>query len=296
MSSYLEKQRAQFTAGLAATAAKMGGGEAKRPIPVSPSPSITSTTSAAGAATPSRKNKRDVAAPIFSQPENTGPGAIIGTNVVYAVEYLKQQSNPISLERIVSHLNLNREAESVQRELAERLRSHPRITFLPDASLTEQTWTSGSYEHKPLIPGVKDKTALLRYLQQRPDAQGVPVKDLKDGWPDCEEPISELEAEHKILVVRTKKDNHPRMVWLDDPSISHQVDVEFQGVWHRVEVPPVEDIVRRLAAVGQKPTSEDPRDKVVATTKEKKQKKRAQRRTGKLTNTHMEHILKNYSK
>jgi len=292
MSSYLDRQRAAFSSGLASVADKI---QVKRPAPVSPSPSIASTTSAAAGGTPTKKAKRDVAATIYSQPENTGVGASIGTNLVYAVEYLKQNSKPITLEKVLNHLNLNKEPEAHQKEIVERLRNHPRIAWNPDPALSEQTWGSGTYEHKPIIPNVKDKTALLKYLQLRTDAQGVTVKDLKDGWPDCEAAISQLEAEKKILVVRTKKDNHPKMVWLDDPTLSHDVDQEFQTMWHRVEVPGPDDIVRRLVAVGQKPTSEDPRTKLAAAPKEKKQKKRVQRRTGKATNTHMEHLLKDYS-
>lgn len=208
---------------------------------------------------------------------------------------------------VLGHLSLDREPESFRRQVVERMRHHPRITWRPDPTAKtskpsvvggngdDDDWQTGTYEHLPIIPNVKDRTSLLQHLQRRTDAQGVSVKDLKDGWPDCEAALTALEREHRILVVRTKKDNHPRMVWLDDPSLCHAVEPEFQALWHRVEVPAVDDIVRKLAAAGQKPTSEDPRLRDIAAPKEKKQKKRAQRRTGKSTNTHMEHLLKDYS-
>ncbi len=271
---------------------------AARPVtvPDSPSPSVASISSAAVGESPAKKVKRDAKAPIYSQPENTGVGVSIGTNMVYAVDYLKQQSaRPMTLERVLNHLNLNKEPEAFQRELVERLRMHPRVRWIPDAALKEQAWNTGTYEHNPIIPNVRDKPALVKYLQRRTDAQGVAVKDLKDGWPDCEAPITELERDHRLLVVRTKKDNHAKMVWLDDASLHHSIDAEFQAMWHKVDVPGQDDIARRLAAVGQKPTSEDPRAKLAAAPREKKQKKRAQRRTGKATNTHMEHLLKDYT-
>jgi len=293
MSSYLERQQQAFASSLASAASKI---QVKRPAPVSPSPSVTSTTSAAAGPTPGKKAKRDAGATIYSQPENTGVGVALGTNIVYAVDYLKKNTgDTVSLARLFSYFNWNKEPEPFQREIVERLRGHPRVAWNPDAALPEQTWRSGSYEHRPVIPHVRNKTALLAHLQRRNDAQGVTVKDLKDGWPDCEEAIAELEREHKILVVRTKKDNHARMVWSNDATLFRAVDPEFQSLWHRVEVPSLDDIVRRLAAVGQKPTSEDPRTKMVAAPKEKKQKKRVQRRGGKATNTHMEHLLKDYS-
>ncbi|TPX10237.1 uncharacterized protein E0L32_001434 [Thyridium curvatum] len=297
MSSYLERQRDAFSGGLAAMAAKMPAKRAAPTAPASPSPSVASTTSVVPTAggTPTKKVKRDAGAAIYSQPENTGVGTDISTKIVYAVEYLKNNGKPLALETVFSHLNVNREAESVQREVVSRLRNHPRITWKPDPNLSEQAWNSGTYEHKPVIPSVKDKTSLLNYLQKLTDARGVTVKDLKDGWPTCEDALTELEKEHKILVVRTKKDNHPKMVWLDDASLHHGVDDEFRALWGKVNVPSIDDIVHKLSAVGQKPTSEDPRLKVVDAPKEKKQKKRIQRRPGKTTNAHMNHLLKDFS-
>ncbi len=292
MSSFLDRQREAFASGLASAAAKI---PAKRPIPASPSPSVASTTSAAAGATPTKKPKRDPVGTIFSQPENTGVGSDIGTNVHYGVDYLKATDGALSLKKILNHLNLDKEAEAFQKIIVDRLRNNPRVTWNPDAGLSEQAWNSGTYEHRPIIPGVKTAVDLLHYLQRKGDAQGVAVKDLRDGWHDVETGITELEQQHKVLAVRNKKDNHARYVWLDDPTLCHAVDAEFQVLWHRVEVPGVDDIVRRLNAVGQKPTSEDPRLKIAATPKEKKQKKRIARRTGKSTNTHMEHLLKDYS-
>ncbi|OAA65212.1 transcription initiation factor beta [Niveomyces insectorum RCEF 264] len=315
--AYLDRQRDSFANNLASAAAKI---TVKRPpttaaavaattaatttaaTPASPTPSVASTASAT-AATPA----------VYSQPENTGVGAALGTNIVYALDYLKKEGGrPVSLAAVLRHLNLDREPEAFQKQVVARMRHHPRITWRPDdgllnssstaASTEENEWKTGTYEHKPIIPHVKDRTALLQYLQRRTDAQGVNVKDLKDGWPDCEAALAALEREHRVLVVRTKKDNHPRMVWLDDPTLCRTVEPEFQALWHRVDVPPLDDIVRKLAAAGQKPTSEDPRlrrDALAAggggAANRAKQKKRAQRRTGKSTNTHMEHLLKDYS-
>ncbi|CAK7225544.1 transcription factor TFIIE beta subunit, TFIIEB, Tfa2 [Sporothrix curviconia] len=329
--AYLDRQRDSLAGSLASAASKIsvkrsqtsapsplpslgtGGGGA----PASPSPSVASTTSATAASTPVKKrngpggsgppgsNGLPLGAAIYSQPENTGVGTAIGTNIVYALDYLKQQGGkPVTLDVVLGHLNLHRESETIQKQIVERMRHHPRIMWRPDSatlssldsgSSTDDSWKTGTYEHKPIIPNVKDKTALLQYLQRRTDAQGVNVKDLKDGWPDCETALTALEREHKVLVVRTKKDNHPRMVWQDDPTLCFTVEPEFQSLWHRATIPSVEDIVGKLTAAGQKPTSEDPRLRALNQPKEKKAKKRAQRRTGKSTNTHMEHLLKDYS-
>ena len=317
--AYLDRQRDSFASSLAAAAAKIpvkqraNTSAVASPLPnlsnnavgtpASPSPSVASTTSVTG--TTPKKSRHNgppggSAAAIYSQPDNTGMGTDIGTNIVYALDYLKQQrGKAISLAHVLGHLSLNRESEALQKKIVERMRMHPRIAWRPDDSVSsmslDENWSTGAYEHNPVIPGVRDRTSLLQFLQRRTDAQGVSIKDLKDGWPDCEPTLTALEKEHRVLVVRTKKDNHPRMVWLDDPSLCHGVEPEFQALWHRSEIPPLDDIVRKLTAAGQKPTSEDPRLRAANQPKEKKVKKKAQRRTGKSTNTHMEHLLKDYS-
>ncbi|AEO64092.1 uncharacterized protein THITE_2169599 [Thermothielavioides terrestris NRRL 8126] len=232
---------------------------------------------------------------VYSQPALTGTGESIISQMAYAVRWLREKGEPQTGLDVLGYLSATGRPESEQEFFIEQMRRNPHIQWIPDPELSEQTWRSGTYVHRPTIPEVKDKTSLLAYLQKKTDASGVSVKDLKDGWPDCEAAINELEAEHKLLVVRAKKDGAPRMVWLDDPSLFHEVDPQLKLMWARVEVPSPENIVGRLLAAQQKPASEDPRLKAAQAPKVEKKKKRAQRRTGKSTNVHMEHLLKDYS-
>ncbi|KAG5994655.1 hypothetical protein E4U54_003040 [Claviceps lovelessii] len=297
MSSYLEKQSSAFRGTLASAAAKLSNpsslsaGKATSLAPPSPSPSAASDS-----ATPTAKRKRDMAPEVpFSQPQLTGYGAEVKTQMAFAVELLKTKGEQKTITDIISHLSLQGYTEEHKRELAEGLRGHPRIDWRPDGSLSEQTWKTGAYTYRPVIQGVKDGTSLLAYLQRKTDASGVSVKDLKDGWPDCEETLASLEKQHKILVVRTKKDNTPRFVWADDASLHPHVQPEFAAMWHRVPIPSIEDMHRKLVNVGQKPTSEDPLKIQQATNKPKTQKKRASKRGGKATNVHMAHLLQDFS-
>ncbi|KAL1871175.1 hypothetical protein VTK73DRAFT_2226 [Phialemonium thermophilum] len=299
MSSYLERQRETLNGGISAASSKLAGGASagvgKRPLaPPSPSPSITSSTSVPVGGTPTKRD-RDGASTVYSQPANTSAGTTLLAQVTYVIDWLKQKDEPKTMQEILEYVSAQNKSPAEQEEFARSIRNSSRIQWIPDPDATEQTWRSGTYVHRPVIPNVRNKTQLLAYLQRQADMRGVPVKDLKDGWPDCEAAIDELEKENKVLVVRWKKDNHPRTVWLNDPSLVHRVDPEFQAMWHRVEVPGVDTIVQRLTAVGQKPTSEDPRLKMLAAPKVEKKKKRATRRTGRSTNTHMEHLLKDYS-
>ncbi|KAG7286119.1 hypothetical protein NEMBOFW57_008422 [Staphylotrichum longicolle] len=280
-------QQASFLSSMSAAAAKLGpGAGTKRSLaPPSPSPSIGSTTQPPrGQPHPRRDRGADTSAGtniVFSQPALTGTGDSVISQMarVDVLGYLWATPRP----------------EKEQEYFVEQMRKHPQIQWIPDPALSEQTWRSGTYVHRPTIPDVKNKTQLLAYLQRKTDASGVSVKDLKDGWADCEAGIAELEKEHKVLVVRAKKDGAARMVWLDDPSLFHEVDPQLKLMWSRTEVPSVENIVARLVAAQQKPASEDPRIKAMQAPKAEKKKKRVQRRTGKSTNVHMEHLLKDYS-
>ncbi|GJN72027.1 transcription factor TFIIE beta subunit, DNA-binding domain-containingprotein [Purpureocillium lilacinum] len=296
MSSYLEKQSAAFRGTLASAASKLSNPSAVKAAslaPPSPSPSAASDS-----ATPTAKRKRDAVPDVpFSQPQLTGYGAEVKTQMTFAVDYLKKKGEPKSITDIIDHLSLRAYSDEHKKELTDGLRGHPRVDWRPDPNLTEQTWKTGTYTHRPIIPGVKDATSLLAHLQRKTDASGVSVKDLKDGWPDCEETLAQLERQHKVLVVRTKKDNFPRYVWADDPSLQHAVQPEFQSMWHRVPLPSLDDMHRKLVNVGQKPTSEDPRKAAQAAGagKPKTQKKRAGKRMGKATNVHMAHLMQDYS-
>lgn len=307
MSSFLERQQKAMAASLAGAASKLGTSKAnnhlKRPPP-SPSPSVTSTTSAAPAndggsgSTPTKKAKRDNPGIIFSQPAQTGYGTELGSNIIYIVDNLKEHGKPKTLDDVLGHVNLHRRDDNFKRAVVETLKAHTKVNFIRDpkaeAADPENAWRTGKYEHLPLIPGVKDDTSLLRYLSERKTAQGLSVKDLKDGWPGCEETITKLEKAHKLLVVRTKKDGVARTVWIDDSSLHHDVDAEFKLMWHRVEVPPLEDIVRKLAAAGQKPTSDDPQLKINAVAKDTKKNKKRAVNIKKMTNIHMAGLLKNF--
>lgn len=301
MSSYLEKQSSAFKGTLASAASKLSNPTSTKAAaasattaklaPPSPSPSAVSDSN-----TPAAKRKRDAEPAVpFSQPQLTGYGSEVKTNMTFAVEYLKKKGESKSIKDILDHLSLRAQSEEHKKELTEGLRRHPRIDWAPDPKLSVQTWQAGMYSHRPIVPGVKDATSLLAHLQSKTDASGVSVKDLKDGWPECEDTLTSLEGKHRILVVRTKKDNFPRYVWADDASLHYAVQPEFTSMWHRVPLPSLDDMHRKLVAVGQKPTSEDPRKATQGPGKPKTQKKRAGKRIGKATNVHMQHLMQDYS-
>ncbi|CAN8098180.1 unnamed protein product [Discula destructiva] len=288
--SLLERQRAASAA--PKTVVDLTKDSKATLAPPSPSPSVASTTSAlaggsgTAASTPKKKRPGD-GIEIYSQPALTGTGMELGTQLVYAVTHLKSKGSALPLRDIVDHLSRRPANEAELTEVAEGLRRHPRVKWIPDSKLSQQSADSGTYVHNPVIPGVTSKETLLQYLQSKKDAMFVDVKDLEDGWPKARlfPAIAELESEHKVLVIRTKKDNVPKFVWQDDASLWKTVEPEFQNSWHKISVPKVDEITRMLKANGQKPTSDDPSLKVAKVDKPKiKKKKKAPKN---VTNTHL---------
>ncbi|KAI1741728.1 hypothetical protein F4680DRAFT_58747 [Xylaria scruposa] len=286
----------------------------KRLAPPSPSPGANAspTKSDGTPSSASKRQKRDnvsirdrasptpTPAAAAAAAKATDFGTHMMTQLTYVVDFLKAKRAPKTLQEVLDHLTLHNLPEHQQRLFVNLMHKHSRIDYVPaprtakGAASDQPAWRTGKYQFKAKIPGVHDKMTLLAHLQQKTDASSLSVKDLKDGWPDCDHAITELENEHKILVVRTKKDNHAKFVWLDDPRLSHAVDPEFLNMWHRIELPAPDDMVRKLLALGQKPASEAPQNNVKATNKAAK-KRKSTRPPKHQSNAHMAHLLKDYS-
>lgn len=296
MSSYLEKQRDAFKSNVMSASSKVSNKRTmQEPVSApSPAPSNASTTSKKEDKELKRKREAPAQNLVYSQPQDSGYGTNFLTQVTYIVEYLKAKDQAKTFQEILEYLSQVHIPEHKKKTLAGILRKHDRVQWIPDENAKEYSWNAGKFKHRPVID-VRTKTQLIAYLQKKADAQGVQVKDLKDGWPNCETAIDELEAEHKILVTRTKKDNHARMVWANDASLVHHVDDEFRIMWEKIKLPDTDEVVTKLLEAGQKPASEDPSKRIKAEVKPKTKKKRAPRAGTKVTNLHMQHLLKDYS-
>ncbi|RFU28839.1 hypothetical protein B7463_g7501, partial [Scytalidium lignicola] len=294
MSSYLEKQQAAFKSNVTSAATKVSNKRTFAATPASaPSPAPSNASNASRNENKDQKRKRETQNIVYSQPAVTGYGADPFSQVTYVIDFLKKKDEPKTFMEILGYLSQSHVDEPQKKIIATILKRHSRVRWIPDPNVKTQRWDSGTFVHNPII-NVRSKKDLMLYLQNKPDAKGVSVKDLKDGWPDSEEALNELEAEHKILVTRTKKDNHARMVWSNDPSLVHRIDPEFQKMWLDIKLPGVDDLVRKLLDAGQKPASEDPSKRIKPLPKPKEKKKKAARKGGRTTNTHMEHLLKDY--
>lgn len=217
---------------------------------------------------------------VYSQPDDSGIGNHMQSQLYYALEYLKKQEMPKTLKEIASYLSI-----SLTSTFINRLRTNERIEYDP---------YNDTYYFKP-IHNIRSAASLVSFLSSSVTAVGILVKDLKEGWSGAMDEIERLEKDGQILVIRTKKDGIAKSVWPSYSEGQEPVDEEFKIIWHSLTIPAPSDLPHELEKVGLKPTSVDPATvkRIPVITTIQKQKKRRNTR-GRITNTHL-NSLKDYS-
>ena len=280
----LSNQKSAFKASLVASSGapnKVITTPQSRPSP-SPGPSQASNPNTK---TNDLKRKRPEATNVvYSQPDNTGTGKNTMVQITYATEFLKSKGYPQALKDILDYLSLQHEQDGYKRTITTILRNHPKVIF--DSA-------RNTYSYRPLHD-IRSEEGLLGYLQSQHTAQGLNVRELRDGWAGAEDAINKLEREGRLLATRNKKDNHAKMVWPDDPSLKFTIDSEFQDVWHKIKMPDAAAVADALEREGLTPANKTRHVKKAPTVQEQK-KKKAPRKGGKTTNKHMEGILRDYT-
>ncbi|SCU96203.1 LAFA_0G04918g1_1 [Lachancea sp. 'fantastica'] len=210
--------------------------------------------------------------------EQSLSGTHLSTKLLLATEYIQERGEAVPIEQIESYLSL-----SPENNVIPLLKNINKIKF--DAKYNTLQYVS--------IYDVHSAEELLQLLRAQVTFKGISCKELKDGWPQCTEVVDELENKNRVLVLRTKKDNQPRFVWYNFGGALGGVEEDFVKMWENCKLPQRGELPRKLQDLGLKPASVDP-----ATVKRQSTrvevKKRKQRR-GKITNTHMAGILRDYS-
>lgn len=224
---------------------------------------------------------------IYSQPAATGTGIDVRTKVLFAIDSLKAKS-PVSIPTATLIADNIRGPEQTP-ELVSRFKQ-----FLNANEKVSYNKETDSYSFRP-VHDIFNADDLIGFLQSQTTSLGLNVRDLKDGWNDVEKTIDQLEEEQKLLVVRNKKDNHAKMVWADDPTLHAPMDDEFVKLWDEISMPSGghEAVVKELKQKGM--TSADSGMAPTAKVVKKEKPKKKIRRGGKVTNTHMQGILRDYS-
>ncbi|MCJ1311674.1 hypothetical protein MMC25_005347 [Agyrium rufum] len=284
--SALDKELGSFRASMAASSSKLSNKRIINPIPKS-TPSLAPSQSSITSKIDAKRKRPEPATIVYSQPADTGTGAALATQVTYAVEYLKQKGTAQSLTDLLNYLSLQRSEASYKRTLGAALRGHSKVNYDKDGNNGE-----GVYSFRPKH-NIRSADELLAHLQRRKTFDGLPARELREGWADAEDAIMELEKQHRVLVTRNKKDNNARMVWLDDPTLYSEIDQEFKNIWHKVKLPDPSAIAEELEKNNMVPANKA--RKVVVKANAPAPKKKKPRKSGKTTNTHMLSVLRDYS-
>ncbi|KAF3930683.1 hypothetical protein ABW19_dt0208159 [Dactylella cylindrospora] len=248
-----------------------------QPSPVStPGGSGTGSNAAANAAKRKKPVKNNV---VYSQPADTGMGQYIMTQVLHLVEHLKEVEVPLTVLQLEEYLQ-----KPLDTTMIHVLRTHDKLVWDQQAD---------TYAFKPMH-NIRSAQQLLTHLQAATTAQGLSVKELKDGWSGALQTIDELEASRDILVTRTKKDGQARMVWINDKTLNVDIDDEFKNIWEKIVIPPPAELPAELEKAGLKPTSVDPATIKKAMQKDNSKKQKKPRR-GRITNTHLAGMLRDYN-
>ncbi|KAL6449612.1 TFA2 Transcription initiation factor IIE subunit beta [Candida maltosa Xu316] len=248
---------------------------AKPPSPIS-SPSSTSTSTST-----TKRASNDAMTEVFKrQKQNMGEmtGSHLSTQLHLAVEYIKEHDQPISIDKLQNYL-----AFDISHTLLPLLKEIDRVKY--DEGKRTLEYVS--------LHNIRTADDLLEFLRRQTTFKGTSVKELKDGWAGCVSAIDELEAENKILVLRNKKENAPRLVWANNGGELGYIDDEFKELWNEVKLPDPDVLYSKLLDQGLKPTGADPN--LIKKQPQQKDKKQKKARRGKITNTHMKGILKDYS-
>lgn len=235
------------------------------------------------------KKKRHETDIVYSQPANTGTGKDIMTQVLFAIEHMKNKGIPLKFPDIVSYLSLQQRpnGQGYIHALRNILQRHEKVEYDPQGANGE-----GTFSFRP-PHNIRSTESLLRHLQGQTTASGMSVRELREGWPDVEETINRLEKEGKLLVTRNKKDDRAKMIWANDPSLIQHFDGEFRQIWEKIKIPDEQAVKEELEKAGITPTGKNRVVKVRPMVEQKKVKK--PRRSGKTTNTHMMGVLRDYS-
>ncbi|KAL8710410.1 MAG: hypothetical protein Q9220_005011 [cf. Caloplaca sp. 1 TL-2023] len=284
--SYLQNKVQSFNANLGSVAGKISNRRTVGP-PVKPAPSPTPSQVSESSKNDLKRKRIEPPEVPYSQPRDTGTGQHIMTQITYAIDYLKSKTTPQTLSDILSYLSMQTREEGYKRAIEKILIRHDKVNYEP-----KREGSAAVFSFRP-AHNIRSPESLLGYLQAQQTAQGLSVKELRDGWPDAEDAITQLEIEDKLLVMRNKKDNHARTVWLNDPSLNFEVDEEFQNIWHKIKLPEAGALADELEREGLTPANKNRLMKKPVKIQEKT--KRKGRAGGKTTNVHMAGVLRDYS-
>ncbi|KAM0786154.1 hypothetical protein ACM66B_006962 [Microbotryomycetes sp. NB124-2] len=200
------------------------------------------------------------------------------TQLLHAVDYLKQHANPIRLEELAIRSGV--EALLSNPQLLQSFTSHERV--LVDDRL-------GLYSYKPDYV-LRSKADLVSLLRVHATRGGFAVKTLRDSWPQVNNAIEELEREGKVFVMRTggsgDREGQMKAVYLNEMPEQNSIDKEFRDLWSTLKTPIEDELANELRSAGLSAASAANKAAPVVVKKKAKGRKSSNRRV-KIVNTHL---------
>ncbi|GAA5878007.1 hypothetical protein JCM16303_002815 [Sporobolomyces ruberrimus] len=221
-------------------------------------------------------------------PSLTGVGRHWQTQLVLAVNFLKQLNRPIRLEDLAITSGI--ESLLHNYELLEALKSHDKVRYDSRTQL---------FQYKPDFL-LSSKSDLLSLLRRYSPQGGLAVKPLRESWPGVTQAIEELELEGRVLVTRTdgvrgengnQTKGQMKCVFLDDVGKDKEpLDQEFKDLWHSLKTPMGDDLVEELQSAGLTSSSLPPPNPVNKKKLKGKKGLGSSNRRFKITNTHLKEV------
>jgi len=235
------------------------------------------------------KRKREAAPSVMARPAVPAlkGGTELMTHVHHSETFLKERKTEQSFQDIINYLSIQMSDDALLHRFKFVLQRAEHVQYNPRGLDGK-----GSYKYKPIIP-VENAEDLKAYLQKRSHAIGVKYDNVKDGWAEALEGVNQMADKGELLVCRDKR-GIPKAVWQGDPSLVRKIDDDLRNAWLAIKLPANPDEMRdKLEAAGLKTTTQ-PRQ-AVKMTQQKAAKKRGPRKGGRTTNSHISHLLKDYS-
>lgn len=201
----------------------------------------------------------------------------LSTQLHLAVECIKQQEHPIHIDKLKECLSF---------EITNNL-----LSLLKNIDKIRHNQENDTLEYVSLHK-ILTEDDLLLFLKKQTTFKGVSIDDLKDGWPSYLKVINDLEAKSKIIVLRSKKENLPKLVWFNSLPEVKSVDDEFKEIWFKIQIPEGNALYDELIKNNIKTSGKHPDLMKKRPLQQDKQKKKTRKR--KITNIHMKKILKDY--
>ncbi|KAG8918624.1 hypothetical protein FRC01_001756 [Tulasnella sp. 417] len=238
-----------------------------------------SSPASSSIALPGQKKKKAKADIVYSQPADTGTGRNQGTQMALLLDFLKKCQNPIRLEDLVIQTGVAAlETDQVFREKFEA------------AEGVQKNPINGTYSFKRVYHARTPEELLKEIHLRGRDGGGLSVKHLKEGFPDVNNHITELEKQGRVLVIRTDKDEPKQVFWneITPEQGGKPVDDEFRSLWDSLKNPVEADLLKALEKEGLQPTASEAVP--AKPTKKKDKKAKAGNRNVKIQNTHITNI------